>query len=69
MRIFHLAAKKLDEPLDRILFVGDYLQRYYYGAIHAGMKAVLIDRREVIKDDTNVCGFSSLEQLPQILAQ
>ena len=68
-RIFHMAAKKLDEPLDRILFVGDDLQRDYYGAIHAGMKAVLIDRRNILKDDTNVCRISSLEQLPPILAQ
>lgn len=68
-RIFHLAAKKLDEPLNKILFVGDDLQRDYYGAIHAGMKAVLIDRRDILKDETTVCRISSLEQLPPILAQ
>ena len=68
-RIFHLAAKKLDELPNNILFVGDDLQRDYYGAIHAGMKAVLIDRREIVKDDTNVCCVSSLEQLPLILSQ
>ena len=68
-RIFHLEAKKLDELSNNILFVGDDLQRDYYGAIHAGMKAVLIDRREIVKDDTNVCRVSSLEQLPLILSQ
>ena len=67
--IFHLAAKKLNEPPSNILFVGDDLQRDYYGAIHAGMKAVLIDRREVVKDDPNVCSVSSLEQVPLILSQ
>ena len=67
--IFHLAAKKLNETPENILFVGDDLQRDYYGAIHAGMKAVLIDRREIAKDDTNVCRVSSLEQVPLILSQ
>lgn len=67
--IFHLAAKQLNEVPSEILFVGDDLQRDYYGAIHAGMKAVLIDRREIVKDDTNVCRVSSLEQIPLILSQ
>jgi len=67
--IFHLAAKLLDEVPNDILFVGDDLQRDYYGAIRAGMKAVLIDRRGTLSDDTNVCRLSSLEQLPPILAQ
>ncbi len=66
--IFHLAAKQLNEPPSGILFVGDDLQRDYYGAIHAGMKAVLIDRRGILKDDSNVCRLSSLEQLPPILS-
>lgn len=67
--IFHLAAKRLNEVPSDILFVGDDLQRDYYGAIHAGMKAVLIDRREILKDDTNVCRVSSLDQVPLILSQ
>lgn len=67
--IFHLAAKRVNEPPGNILFVGDDLQRDYYGAIHAGMKAVLIDRREILKGDTNVCRVSSLQQVPLILSQ
>ena len=67
--IFHLAAKRLNEPPSNIVFVGDDLQRDYYGAIHAGMKAVLIDRGGALRDDTNVCRVSSLEQVPLILSQ
>lgn len=67
--IFDLAAKKLNEQPSNILFVGDDLQRDYYGAIHAGMKAVLIDRRGILKDDPNVCRVSSLEQVPLSLSQ
>lgn len=67
--IFHLAAKRIDGSPGNILFVGDDLQRDYYGAIHAGMRPVLIDRREVLKDDTNVCRVSSLEEIPLILSQ
>jgi HAD superfamily hydrolase (TIGR01549 family) len=67
--IFHLAAKKLNETPNDILFVGDDLQRDYYGAIQAGMKAVLIDRRRVIRDNANVCRISSLQQLPPILSR
>jgi len=67
--IFDLAAKKLNETPNDILFVGDDLQRDYYGAVQAGMKAVLIDRRGVIRDNTNVCRLSSLQQLPPILSQ
>jgi putative hydrolase of the HAD superfamily len=66
--IFTFAAKMLNEPPSNILFVGDDLQRDYYGAIHAGMKAVLIDRRGIFKDEPNVCRLSSLEPLPPILS-
>jgi len=66
--IFHIAAKKLNETPSDILFVGDDLQRDYYGAILASMTAVLIDRRGILKDDSNVCRLSSLEQLPPILS-
>jgi FMN phosphatase YigB (HAD superfamily) len=51
------------------LFVGDDLQRDYYGALQAGMQAVLIDRRGIFKDDSNVCRLTSLEQLPLILSR
>jgi HAD superfamily hydrolase (TIGR01549 family) len=68
-QIFHLAAKEINETPGNILFVGDDLHRDYYGAIKAGMKAVLIDRRGNLKDNTNVCRLSSLEQLPPILEQ
>jgi putative hydrolase of the HAD superfamily len=68
-QIFHLALKEIDETPGSISFVGDDLHRDYYGAIQAGMKAVLIDRRGVLKDDTNICRLSSLEQLPPLLTQ
>jgi putative hydrolase of the HAD superfamily len=67
--IFHLAAKKLNETPENIFFVGDGLRRDYYGALHAGMKAVLIDRRGILKEESNVCRLSSLEQLPPMLSQ
>jgi putative hydrolase of the HAD superfamily len=65
--IFYLAARKLNERPENILFVGDDLHRDYYGAIDAGMKAVLIDRREPMKGNTNICRVSSLDQLPPML--
>jgi putative hydrolase of the HAD superfamily len=68
-QIFHLAANKLSEVPNSILFVGDDLQRDYYGAIQAGMKAVLIDRRGIFTDNTNVFRLSSLEQLSPLLSQ
>jgi putative hydrolase of the HAD superfamily len=68
-QIFHVAAKEIGETPGSILFVGDDLHRNYYGAIQAGMKAVLIDRRRVLKDDSNICRLSSLEQLPPLLTQ
>jgi HAD superfamily hydrolase (TIGR01549 family) len=67
--IFHLAAKKLNEVPENILFVGDDLQRDYYGALQAGMIAVLIDRRGIFKDEPNVCRLSSLEQLSPTLSK
>jgi HAD superfamily hydrolase (TIGR01549 family) len=67
--IFHLAARKLNETPENTLFVGDDLQRDYYGAIDAGMKAVLIDRREAMKANANVCRVSSLDQLPPMLSE
>jgi HAD superfamily hydrolase (TIGR01549 family) len=68
-QIFHLAANAINEAPSNILFVGDDLQRDYHGAIGAGMKAILIDRREVLKANTDVCRLSSLEQLPPLLTQ
>jgi len=68
-QVFHLAAKEINETPGNILFVGDDLQRDYYGAIQAGMKAVLIDRSGIMKGNSNICRLSSLEQLPPILAQ
>jgi HAD superfamily hydrolase (TIGR01549 family) len=68
-QIFHVAAKEIDETPGSILFVGDDLHRDYYGAIQAGMKAVLIDRRGVLKDDSGIYRLSSLEQLPPLLTQ
>lgn len=67
--IFNLAAKKLNETAESILFVGDDLQRDYYGAIHAGMKALLIDRRDALKGNTGICRVSSLEQIPPTLSE
>src|SRR5216683_8417605 len=67
--IFHLAANQLNELPENILFVGDDLQRDYYGALQAEMKAVLIDRRGTLKDETSIRRLSSLEQLPPILSQ
>jgi putative hydrolase of the HAD superfamily len=67
--IFHLAAKKLNEAPDNILFVGDDLQRDYYGALHSGMNAALIDRKGIFKEESNVCRLSSLEQLLPLLSQ
>ncbi len=68
-QIFHLAANAINEAPSNILFVGDDLHRDYHGAMGAGMKAILIDRREVLKADSNVCRLSSLEEIPPLLTQ
>lgn len=66
--IFETAAKRIGQNPDEILFVGDDPRRDYDGAVHAGMKALLIDRRGVFKGESNVCRISSLEKVSGLLA-
>lgn len=65
--IFESAAKKIDEPISEILFVGDDLRRDYEGATQAGMRAILLDRRGIFKKH-DVCRISSLREVPSIIS-
>ena len=65
-RIFKIAAEKIQTKPPDILFVGDDPQRDYHGATEAGMKALLVDRKELFTR-TKMRRVSSLEELPKIL--
>ena len=65
-RIFEIAAEKIQAKPPDILFVGDDPQRDYHGATEAGMKALLVDRKELFTR-TKMRRVSSLEELPKIL--
>lgn len=67
--IFELAARKIDENPGEVLFVGDSPWRDYHGAMQAGMKSLLIDRRGIYSDHMDTCRISSLNQIPLILNQ
>jgi putative hydrolase of the HAD superfamily len=66
--IFQRAAEQLGVPRGEIVHVGDSPREDYYGALEAGLQAVLVDRRGVFRED----GFSrvsDLSELPSLLAQ
>ncbi|RLE51766.1 MAG: hypothetical protein DRJ20_01500 [Candidatus Methanomethylicota archaeon] len=48
-KIFHAAAEMLDVKPEEMLHVGDDYEADYLGAISAGLKGVLIDRKDVHK--------------------
>ncbi|MBO0888755.1 HAD family hydrolase, partial [Candidatus Bathyarchaeota archaeon] len=66
--IFETAAKAIGESPREVLFVGDDPWRDYHGALRAGMKALLIDRRGVFKHLDGVCRISSLAHVPAMVA-
>lgn len=64
--IFRLAARRMRLPIDRILMVGDRPAADMEGARRAGMKAVLLDRRNrPAADRPDV--VSSLRHLPDLV--
>ncbi len=65
--IFKLAASRVGVETRQIMFVGDDLERDYYGAKAAGMKPVLIDRNGKYDSDPSLNRISSLQQIPDLV--
>lgn len=63
--IFDLAANRIGIEPRRTMFVGDDLERDYYGSRAAGMNAVLIDRSRKYDSDSSLNRVSSLDELPR----
>lgn len=63
--IFLYALEKLGIPPNKALFVGDMIEHDYKGAKESGLKALLIDRKNVIEE--NVEKISSLTELPNYI--
>lgn len=65
-RMFHHAAERLNLPADRILHVGDDLDRDVAGARAAGYQAVLLDR-DGHHDGVNLPRIRRLDELPALI--
>lgn len=68
-RIFEIAAREADCPLDELLHVGDSLRNDVAGANGAGAHTVWLNRESRANDTTIRAGheISSLTELPEIL--
>jgi len=66
--IFELAANQVGVEPGRTMFVGDDLERDYYGSRAAGMNPVLIDRSRKYKLHSSLNWVSSLEELSRRIA-
>ena len=63
-RSFEQILKEFNTAKDDVLMVGDSLQSDIQGAQNAGVKAVLIDRRNMRDFDPKI---KSLEELPKFI--
>ncbi|MEM2669714.1 MAG: HAD family hydrolase, partial [Candidatus Bathyarchaeia archaeon] len=48
--IFMFAVRALSIKPEEAMFVGDSLEKDYFGALNAGLKAVLLDREDKIRE-------------------
>lgn len=63
--VFQYAIKLLSiQPLEAV-FVGDNLERDYFGALNAGLRAILVDRDNVIQE--SIMKIADLRELLKIL--
>lgn len=63
--IFLYALKALGIKPSEALFVGDSLEKDYFGALNAGLKAVLLDRNNMIRE--NVVKIRDLVELLNLI--
>jgi len=66
-QIFLYAIKKLGVKPHEALFVGDSLENDYFGALKAGLRAVLIDRNSVMNDKTDLIKINDLTDLMELI--
>jgi putative hydrolase of the HAD superfamily len=66
-RIFHEAVRRLGAKPDHIVHVGDEPDEDFSGAVAAGLRAILIDRRNIYSAHAN--RINSLHELEAQLAQ
>ncbi|MBU7044506.1 MAG: HAD family hydrolase [Theionarchaea archaeon] len=60
--IFHHALQVLDIPADKTLFIGDDIEKDYYGARQAGIRALLLAREGSPSHDVQyISSLSSIE--------
>ncbi|MEM2565153.1 MAG: HAD-IA family hydrolase, partial [Candidatus Bathyarchaeia archaeon] len=63
--VFRYAIKLLHIQPNEAVFIGDSLERDYFGALNAGLRAILIDRENSVRGD--IVKISNLREIPKIL--
>lgn len=64
-RLFNLISEKIDVDKDDMIMVGDSIPTDIMGAKKAGLKAVLVDRRDTRDYDPKVLSLKDLEKVIQ----
>ena len=68
-KLFACCAQKANVPVAQCLFVGDHLQKDYYGSIHAGMEAVWYCPDPAAEAPADVRRIDHFHQLRDMLLQ
>ena len=63
------AVKKLNIKPCEALFVGDSLKNDYFGALKAGLRAILIDRNSIVDDKSNLAKINDLREIIDLICQ
>lgn len=66
-KLFACCAQKANVPIEACLFVGDHLQKDYYGASRAGMQAVWYCPDPAAEAQADVCRIDHFHQLRDML--
>lgn len=66
-QVFLYAVRELNIKPHESLFIGDSLENDYFGAVKAGLKAVLIDRASAINDRPGLIKISDLRELIKLV--
>jgi len=67
--IFLYAVKALGVQSNEVLFVGDNLEKDYFGALNAGLKAVLLDRKNAFNNRQDLVRMEDLRSLLNIIKE
>lgn len=65
--MFLYAVKALDVRSNEVLFVGDSLEKDYFGALNAGLKAILLDRKNAFNSRQDLVRIGDLRSLLNII--